>query len=532
MAQSLSFDFGERYVDLAGFSVAFRIYTEENFYTPDPDRMTVTKVDGGVDITADRYAWAGLQQHAEGRFLARVRWVDGGFDCTIEAHLPHRIKGTTLYLRDVRGGQVANDQYDFKDVPPAGENSFYPNPMRTPVFMLQRGDGKYFVAASLQTHLARKRMMTIPQKDGSLFLELHHYEDSRRWSRAQKSPTWRIVETADPEPIIEHRMKLNEQTWGDHTWETRRDVPDWMRSIGLVLNLHGEHWCGYLFNTYAQQLNIIRHVCERIEPHRVLAYLPAWDGRYNFNWPQYEPNPRAGGAEGLKKLIDGARELGVRTMPQIGAVSANRSYLPPALHDAASQDAFGNAYVKQVDWDNDREGDTYRVNANIGHPGFRSFLLDQAYRMNDAFDFDGIFLDINQSHHNDPRFCIVEGHRAFAEAFTERYPDRLVMGEHWYDALLPAYPLVHSYNADGRGYMKRWSQIFDKYARTTVHLIHPAPSGSTGVYEAGMAEPYECDPDRNVIPGIAFVHDTLEKYAADVDRGIDIAKAYIKRMGI
>ncbi|HEX9898173.1 MAG TPA: hypothetical protein VGC81_03050, partial [Candidatus Methylomirabilis sp.] len=234
---------------------------------------------------------------------------------------------------------------------------------------------------------------------------------------------------------------------------------------------------------------------------------------------------------GLGRLVQGAHDLGVHVVPQIGAVSANRAFLPPALHDAGSQDAFGNTYVKQVDWDNDRKGDTYRVNANLGHPGFRQFLLDATFRIRDQFGFDGIFLDINQTYHNDPRFNIAEGHLDFAQRCHERYEDFLIFGEHWYDRIQPAYPLVHSVNGPGRGFPVQWGEIFHRYCRTTSHLICPAPAspngrGSTGVYEQGFLEQWEVDPQSPAIPAIAFVDDTLERNADEVDRRLELARQW------
>jgi hypothetical protein len=189
--------------------------------------------------------------------------------------------------------------------------------------------------------------------------------------------------------------------------------------------------------------------------------------------------------------------------------------------------------VKDVDWDLDRAGDTYRVNANLGHPGFRRFLLDKVFALTHAFGFDGVFVDINMHCHNDPRFSILEGHRAFAAACHERFDDYLLFGENWYDGLMPVYPLVQSVVGPSSGLMQRWGQAFDRYCRTTYHLNHPAPGrGSTGVYESGFAEPFEPDPGVNAIPAISFVGDTLARNGEGVERRIEIARSYMRRVGI
>ena len=33
-------------------------------------------------------------------------------------------------------------------------------------------------------------------------------------------------------------------------------------------------------------------------------FLPAWDGRYYWNYPIYQPDPRLGGPEGFRSLVD------------------------------------------------------------------------------------------------------------------------------------------------------------------------------------------------------------------------------------
>ncbi len=538
MPTSFSFNFGHRFLPILNWAVAFLVFTEDNVFTPHPDSLILTPHPHGLTISASRFAFAGLQQSSPGAFTAHITYIDNGFDCAIHASLSGRIKGTALLLRHDRPAQIPTRDYAESPMPPHGAELAYPG-MRLPVWPLRRADGTFTAIASLDHKVRRKILAIVPDdrsSSGPVTLELHHHEDARHWSSTQSTPAWRVTHTPDPSPLFETRLDLARRAWNLKPWETRPDVPQWAKETGLVLNLHGTHWTGYIFNTYAQQLDAIRYVAGRLPGHRILAYLAAWDGRYNYNWPLYQPDQAMGGESGLHALIDGAHKLGVRVIPQIGALSANRRFLPPALHDCAIRDAYGNKYVKEVDWDNDRAGDTYRVNANIGHPGFRSFLLDHTHRLKDTFNFDGIFLDINMSYHNDPNFSLPEGHRAFADACHDRHKDFLIFGENWYDALMPLHPLVHSINTPGAGLMQRWPHVFDHYCRATYHLTHPAPGapgkGSTGVYEAGYLDPFEPDSNSSAIPAISFVDDTLRDWAPQVDSRIQAAKRFIQRTGI
>jgi hypothetical protein len=61
------------------------------------------------------------------------------------------------------------------------------------------------------------------------------------------------------------------------------------------VTLHGQHYTGFIFNTYAQQLEILRWIATQIPAHRTLVFLAAWDGRYYWDYPKYVAPARMGG---------------------------------------------------------------------------------------------------------------------------------------------------------------------------------------------------------------------------------------------
>jgi len=529
-----AFDFGQRYLDVGPWRLAFCVFTEANVYTPAPDRMKVTASDGRTEVTADTYAWAGLQQRTAGRFRALITRPDPG-SCSagadeiqwhIEAWLPERIKGTATYVQGVAPGDLSRPDLSFQPLRDRQAVEVPYPACKFPAWFLRHSGSDYTFAVTEDNEVCGKTCAATRYGDG-VVLELHHHEDARKWSMTHTTPAWHLGKTSAPPTVIGRRLRMMEQEWGLKPWEERADVPAWAREICLVLNLHGAHWTGFVLNDYARQLAIVEHVCSLIPGRHVLAFLPAWDGRYNYNWPRYEPDEAMGGAGGFARLIHGCHRLGVRAVPMFGAVSANRTFLPPALHDCAFQDAFGNAYVKPVEWDGDHMPDTYRVNANMGHPGFRQFLVDKISALRDRFGFDGAFLDISQAFFNDPRFHVTEGHRALAQALHERHEDFLVFGEGWYDGLMPVYPLVH------QAPLAQWNEVFERYCRITYHLNHPAPGwGSPGVYETGRRPPFRPDPDRDIIPTIAFVEDTLAEHKEEIKAVVDVARQYGRRKGM
>src|SRR5438067_4626766 len=94
-----------------------------------------------------------------------------------------------------------------------------------------------------------------------------------------------------------------ERAFSLRSWEERSDVLPWMRELALVTTLHGMHYTGFIFNDYAQQLQILRWMATQIPANRVLVFLAAWDGRYYWDYPKYEVPNRMGGEAGFRKLI-------------------------------------------------------------------------------------------------------------------------------------------------------------------------------------------------------------------------------------
>lgn len=528
--QNFNFDFGDRVCEVFDLRCVFRIYTDENVYTPDPSQLSIIQEGNSFIVKSDQFASAGLFHQVSGSFQARFTKEDDEIRCDIEAHMEERIKGSVVRLIGVPKGKLCEKYMRFRkaDIQKnSGWCRHYPNPLFFPVGLIQCEDDSYFYAISDDREI-REKVFEVQDSDDGWTMDLHHVEDARKWGQHHRTPTWRIGQTKNEDQIFKPRINILKQNWGAKEWDRRSDVPDWARKIALVLNLHAMHWTGYIYNSYEDQLEALKTLSNMLPGEHILAYLPSWDGRYNYNWPQYEANQDLGGESGLKKLVDGAHALGIRVIPQYGAVSANRKYLPPGLHDAASRDGYGNQYVKGVDWDGDRMPDSYRVNANIGDPSFRQFILDKVVQNMEKYNFDGTFMDITQTFHNDPRCHITEGHLAFTQYLKEQYSDHLLFGEEIYDGLMGAYPLCHSSASN----FESFNSYYEDYNRVTYHLYHPAPTGSTGVYETGYQEPFLPDPEENIIPCLAIVNDTMKNNMPEVRKHIEISKAYLNRKNI
>ena len=167
-----------------------------------------------------------------------------------------------------------------------------------------------------------------------------------------------------------------ERTFKVPDWENRADVPAWLREIALVVSLHGMHWTGYVFNDFARMRAILEWIATRIQPRRVLVFLPAWDGRYYWNYPLYHADARLGGEAGLRTLVKNGKALGYHFMPMFGANAANsRLEMFSKVADATMSQIDGDAFnLNWVDWDNDRHMEGWGAYMNVGVDSWRDWL--------------------------------------------------------------------------------------------------------------------------------------------------------------
>ena len=266
-------------------------------------------------------------------------------------------------------------------------------------------------------------------------------------------------------------------------WDTREDVPEWMRRTALVLTLHGMHYTGYVFNDYARMLEILQWVATRIDPARVLVFLASWDGRYYWDYPAYRPAARMGGEEGFRTLIRRSQALGFHLMPMFAANAANRQQPSFArFADAFTSKVDGDRFdLNWVDWDNDRHHEGWLSYMNLGVESWRRWLTDRIADVISRYAVDAYFFDIVGGWVNNAKADMHEGTRRLVAELRGRFPRVAAVGEMHYDALVEFIPLYHSFG------QTRAADLVQRHARFFQHLSHPAPGrGSTGVHEAGF----------------------------------------------
>jgi len=532
----LSFNFKDHYIKYKEFTLAFRVYTLYNIYGPCFTLPKVEDEENKVIVEAKEYFWAGGQKKRDGWFKAILRKIPRGFEIEIEAEHEEPIKGVGILLKGLEGGKILDSDWSFIE-PKDLINYAYPWPwlseskyLPAPLYFIKHKDGSYTYALSLDSEIRPKRFRVL-KENSELTLYLIHDEDMRKIGKRIKVPLWRIGRTKKPEEVIETRMRIMEEEWGLKSWDKRDDVPEWARDICLVLNIHFKHWTGYIFNTYKRALEVMEWISKRIPGKHVLALLAGWDGRYYYDYPSLEPDPDLGGNKDFKDLVNGAHELGIHVIPMTCPIAVGFTHAKRLdFEEAIVIDKYGNKlYENWVDWDEDGERDNIWYPINVGHPRVKKYLFERIRALVYEYDIDGIFFDINFFYENDPRYNIYEGIKSLIEELHSTYPKRLlIMGECWYDALLPFIPLTHTHGL----LPKNWSYFYLKYARIAYHLSWPAPNGSTGVHEKGYDKFRVPRADYDIIPTLTVVNGIIPDYAQEVEEVINIAIEWSRHRSI
>ncbi|HTR21076.1 MAG TPA: hypothetical protein VMH88_09510 [Gemmatimonadales bacterium] len=529
----VSFDFPEPAVEFAGFRFGFLVFTRENAYTLDTSTITATATDAELSLTATGFVWAGGQERATGRLEAKLRRVDDAVEWDITAELPQPIKAVTTVLRGIPRGRLASgggEPFDPKDdevlygYPFGGGDLFGGNTawgMGTPLVAVQAADQHVVALSSLDDHVRTKRFFFQPGEQGYRVELVHEVEGWLDQMRV-RVPTWRAGRAATLEAAVAPHYAHLERAYRLPSWESRPDVPAWLRQTALVVTLHGMHYTGYVFNDFARMLEILQWIATQIPADRVLAFIPAWDGRYYWDYPTYQAATRLGGETEFRRLVQEGRRLGFRFMPMFGANAANRR-LPgfSQIADGATARVDGDRFdLNWVDWDNDRHQEGWGAYMNLGVESWRRWLGGRIADTIERYGVDAYFLDIAGGWVNNPAADMHEGTRRLVADLRARYPHVLACGEFHYDALLEFIPLYHVYSPHGV-----------PYARYFSHLSHPAPGrGSSGVHESGFStwEPATLSLSKRpgLIPTLNVVDDTFTKYRDQMAAVIARAKEW------
>lgn len=531
----LSFDPANTWFTHRDYEFACQVFTFENAYGLNGAKCRLSDTSDTTGIQCGEFQWAGGQETAQGSASIFVQGAGSRTTWKIGAAMPRTIRSLKLVLRNIPDGEIVNlRETERKTIPPEGLMLTYPEGWRnlyTPLVVLRTHDGRHLYFRSLDTQVRQKRFVFL-RRGNTLDVELIFEALSTDAGPEIDVPAWEVGTCAGPGEILDQHQQHIQDAYGLKPWAMRADVPAWMREIALVAAIHCQHWTGYIFNTYDDVLRKIDYLAQSIDPKRVLVYLPGWEGRYYWQYGDYRPDPRMGGAEGFQRLMDNARDIGVHMMPMFGINVVNKGsanfeqWGEPAIVTSSTGMTGGST----VDWDASRHYDHgWGVLLNPGAPTWQNRLVQQIRHLIDRYGFKAVFLDITAAWANDPRHKVYEGTQQLIARIREGHPDLLVAGEGWYDAMGSCTPLVQSGHTEG---VMHWHDLpqpdfFDAYCRSFGHLCLGDPGrGSTGVHELGTNHETRTPVRKGIIPTVTLVEDTLEKAPNKVQAIIADAKRY------
>ena len=528
------FDFRDPRFAFGDWSLSLQLFTFENLYGLDADKLEIRGGDA-LEVSATGLTWAGAQVKSEGTAGLSVNRTDDGIAITARATHDRNLRRLKIVLHGLPNGTIIGRNFDESPIG-NGQILVYPasapntRRIQTPLVFLKTLDGEYIYFRSVETQMRPKTFAIYrdPLGNGTT-VELIHEELGPRIGRSIETPVWRVGRTRDPDTIVKQHVAHFCETFGVTEWHANPSIPDWLKQVGFVAYIHGQHWSGHIFNDYEDMRILLHRLADKLDGRRILAHLAGWEGRYYWKYGDYTPDKRMGGPDGFRRLCDEAHGLGIHIQTMLGGNCANRE-LP----------GFGQwgetSYMRRADggieWGNSPDWDTSRAHEtawqawlNPGAPGWGSHLLAEASALIETYGVDSIFLDTDGHWVNDPNYPVYDGFRRLHDALKQRYPNVVLTGEHWSDGMLAISPFTH----DGSLHdMTRFVEHFAPYFRTYPYNSWGDPGrGSSGVFEGGWAE-YRATADAPyVVPGVVFVDGTMDAAPQAIDSAIAQAKRFI-----
>jgi len=520
---TIGFDFNDTVIQVNKLQFAVRLFTEKNVYAPDPDRVVIIEEENRAYLKATGLSWAGNQEKADGEIELEISiGIDGRYE--INSKGSHKNEVCKSILLQVFNINIKSIHFDKDKVETLSDHSVkrdikakhYPRGIKMPLVFVEDGHNQKWYALSKDARIRSKGFASHydPYLETQV-LDLSHEEDKRYQTNEITMPTWHIGRCDNIDSVILERCGDLEKNLGLVPYDERTDTPAWLNDIKLVTILHGEHWTGHIFNTFADLEKSLEWITERIDGKQVMAFLPGWDGRYYYNYPEYEPSERMGGKEGFKHFVEKAHQLGVKVVPMLGANNANIEIMEQlGLEDAVLRDQWGlEKRCDWVDWDYDLATENNCMLANMGHPGYLQHMIERSNYLVKTFGVDGIFLDITIGWANDPNYSPYEGTASWAKEIKKLHPDLLLFGENSYDALWGIFSIFHE-----MGYPSGHGQALYRYAKQTHYLAAAAPGkGSGGIHEFAFNQnglPWEREVPE-LIPTLSVVSDTIGSKGAE-----------------
>jgi hypothetical protein len=523
---TIGYDFKDPYVDFDGLKFAVRLSTDNNIYCPDPKQLTIERLaDNEIILRSNSLSAAGGQLISEGSIELKLsKGANHKIRISAQASHPSELGKSILVL--VKGIEVqsmvseqpqAKGVQEFKDK--KGIRVSYPSRAATMPLVFLTTPGEEWYVLSKDRKIRRKGFAcSYDYLSNEPVVLISHDADMRKISTKIEAPEWVLGKDRLRINVVKERCIDLEQHFDLVPYSGKQKAHTaWIDNLKVVTFLHGVHWTGHVFNTYDQMGEQLEWISDTVNGNQILAFLPAWDGRYYVNYPEHEPDNRMGGSEGLKRLVEKAHHLGVKVVLMFGGpnLSTFEFLKKNNMMEAGLKTPSGQAELQNwLDWNTDLQIETMGLIMNFGHPKYRDYMISKTAELFDAYDIDGVFLDGTLRWQNSPDYSAYEGLVQYTKEIRRRYPDKLLMGEDGYDAIYGLFDLFHT-----SGGPLGLENYLLRYTRQFYYLAYPAENGSAGVHEIGWSNDSHtvnnADPEYT-IPSISLFYGDKEKYGNQI----------------
>jgi hypothetical protein len=531
---TIGYDFKDSYVSFADLNFAVRLSTDNNIYCPNPEKLTIEKPSKNeIILRSNSLSAAGGQLISNGFIELKIsRGINQRISILASAsHNTELAKSILVLIKGINVKYMVSEQpqakgeQEFKDK--IGIRVSYPSRSATmPLVFLTTPNEEWYVL-SKDKKIRRKGFACSYDhlSDEPVFF-ISHDSDMRKRSTRIQSPKWVMGKNRNREQIVRERCIDLEKYFDVLPYSRKNDFhTDWIDNLKVVTFLHGVHWTDHVFNTYDQMGEQLEWITETIDGSQVLAFLPAWDGRYYVNYPEHKPDSRMGGSEGLKRLVKKAHQLGVKVVLMFGGPNLSTfDFLKKNnMMEAGLKTPSGQVELQNwLDWNTDLQKETMGLIMNFGHPKYLDYMINKTAELFDTFGIDGIFLDGTLRWQNSPDYSPYEGLVEYTREIRKRYPEKLLMGEDGYDAIYGHFDLFHT-----SGGPLGLENYLLRYTRQFYYLAYPAENGSAGIHEIGWSNDSptinNADP-KFTIPSISLFYGDKEKYSLRIKSKLEVYK--------
>jgi hypothetical protein len=266
----------------------------------------------------------------------------------------------------------------------------------------------------------------------------------RRTSRncTIETPVLELGPCTDRMQVIQKRLSDLEQAEILTPYQWRVDKPIWLDRIQLTMHLHGQHWTGFIHNTFDDMREAVETLCPEVQLQSVLCIVLGWDGPYYRSALNLLPSAQLGGEHAFLSLKQSIAQFGGKLVVFAPLCVVERKVVEErGWQEGILRRPWGaEAWCDWCDWDCDLESEP-AVFMNLGYTPYREYLIEKYRYLVEQCGVDGIYFDVTNYWEDDPYRDYLEGVRMLVTSLRSIKPDLLICAENWYDHLLGIFPL-------------------------------------------------------------------------------------------